>query len=75
MIGLPSQRYIPSFIAIGPLVLEKKIFEGLLVFTIYGHGGHLGHETQIGQKYMADEKLLKEHFYKTFVQISAIAWL
>ena len=29
---------------IGPLVLEK-IFEGF--FTIYGHGGHLGHVTRI----------------------------
>ena len=30
---------------IGPLVLEK-IFEGFF-FTIYGHGGHLGHVTRI----------------------------
>ena len=30
---------------IGTPVLEKKIFEG--VFTIYGHGGHLGHVTSI----------------------------
>ena len=30
---------------IGPLVLEK-IFEGVF-FTIYGHGGHLGHVTRI----------------------------
>ena len=30
---------------IGPPVLEKKIFEG--VFTIYGHGGHIGHVTSI----------------------------
>ena len=27
---------------IGRLVLEKKI---LKIFTIYGHGGHLGHVT------------------------------
>ena len=33
-----------SSIAISPLVLEKKIF--FKVFTIYGHGGHLGHVTQ-----------------------------
>ena len=26
------------------------------------------------KKYMADRQLLKEHFYKTFVQIFAIAW-
>ena len=30
---------MPSFKIIGLLVLEKKIF------TIYGHGGHLGHVT------------------------------
>ena len=32
---------MPSFIEIGPPVPEKKIFEGF--FSIYGHGGHLGH--------------------------------
>ena len=31
-----------KFKIIGHLVLEKKIFK---VFTIYGHGGHLGHVT------------------------------
>ena len=67
-----TRCYILNFIAIGPLALEKKIFKG---FTIYGRGGHLGHVTQIGQNiYMADRNLLKEHFYKTFVQISAVAW-
>ena len=35
---------IPSFVEIGLLVLEKKIFKG---FTIYGHGGHIGHVTSI----------------------------
>ena len=30
---------------IGLPVREKKIFEG--IFTIYGHGGHLGHVTSI----------------------------
>ena len=30
---------------IGLPVPEKKIFEGF--FTIYGHGGHLGHVTSI----------------------------
>ena len=34
---------MPSFIEINLLVSEKKIFEGF--FTIYGHGGHLGHAT------------------------------
>ena len=36
---------MPSSIEIGPPVPEKKIFEGF--FTIYGHGGHLGHVTWI----------------------------
>ena len=47
MMGPYSRCYITNFIAIGPLALEKKIFEGF--FTIYGRGGHLGHVTQIGQ--------------------------
>ena len=33
-----------SSIVIGSEVFEKKIFEGSF-FTIYGHGGHLGHLT------------------------------
>ena len=44
MTGPSPQCYIPSHKAIGPLILEKKIFgRG---FTIYGRGGHLGHVTQ-----------------------------
>ena len=43
MIGRSPQFYIPSFMEIGPPVLEKKIFEGF--FTIYGRGGHIGHVT------------------------------
>ena len=42
-ISNPSpQCYIPSFVEISPLVLEK-IF--LNIFTIYGRGGHLGNLT------------------------------
>ena len=41
MMGRSPRCYIPSFVQIGPLVLEKKIFVGF--FTLYGHGGHLGH--------------------------------
>ena len=33
---------MPSFKIIGLLVLEKNIYK---VFTIYGHGGRLGHVT------------------------------
>ena len=42
MMGRSPGLYIPSFVEIGSPVLEKKIFEA---FTIYGHGGHLGHVT------------------------------
>ena len=43
--GLGPGCYIPSYVEIGPLVPEKKIFEGF--FTIYGRGGHLDHVTSI----------------------------
>ena len=43
MMGLSPRCYIPSFMKIGLPVLEKI----LRVFTIYGHGGHLGHVTSI----------------------------
>ena len=36
---------MPSFFEIIPPVPEKKIFGR--VYTIYGHGGHLGHVTLI----------------------------
>ena len=45
MMDWSPQCYIPSFVEIGPPVPEKKIFERF--FTIYGHGGHLGHVTRI----------------------------
>ena len=44
MINRSPQCYIQSFVVIRLLVPEKKIFKG---FTIYGHGGHLGHVTSI----------------------------
>ena len=44
MMGWSPRCYIPSFVKIGLPVLEK-ISEGF--FTIYGHGGHLGHVTSI----------------------------
>ena len=44
IMGWSPQCYIPSFVEIGPLVLEK-IFE--CFFTIYGRGGHLGHVIKI----------------------------
>ena len=45
MMDWSPRCYIPSCMKIGPPVLEKKIFE--VFFTIYGHGGHLGHVTRI----------------------------
>ena len=42
IINPSPQCYIPSFVEISPLVLEKKILKD---FTIYGRGGHLGHLT------------------------------
>ena len=44
MIGLSVRCYIPSFIEIGPTVLEKKILRD---FIIYGHSGHLGYVIRI----------------------------
>ena len=45
MMGRIPRCYIPSFVKIDLLVLEKKILEGF--FTIYGHVGRLGHVTSI----------------------------
>ena len=45
MMGWIPRCYIPNFVEIGLPVLEKRIFIGF--FTIYGHGGHLGHVTSI----------------------------
>ena len=36
-----------SFVEIGSPVLDKKSLDIIRVFTIYGHGGHLGHVTWI----------------------------
>ena len=45
MMDWSPRCYIPSFRKIGLPVLKKKIVK---VFTIYGHGGHLGrHVTRI----------------------------
>ena len=43
MMRQSPQFYIPSFVEIGSPVPEKKN----KFFTIYGHGGHLGHVTWI----------------------------
>ena len=44
MMDWSPRCYIPSFVEIGQPVPEKKILKG---FTIFGHGGHLGHGTSI----------------------------
>ena len=44
MMDWSPRFYIPSFVEIG-LPVPEKIFKGF--FTIYGHGGHLGHVTSI----------------------------
>ena len=59
MIGWSPQSYIPSFVEIGPPVPEK--FKG---FTIYGHGGHLGHVTSIMSSDL--HFLLPESFHTKF---------
>ena len=46
MMGRSPRCYIPSFVEIGPPVLEKKTFEGFLPY-MDGHGGHLDHVTRI----------------------------
>ena len=45
MMGWSPRCYIPSSMKSGPPVPEKKSLEG--AFTIYGRGGHLGHQTSI----------------------------
>ena len=47
MNGLSPQSFIPSHKVIGPLGLEKKIFEGLLPYM--GVAAILGHVTQTPQ--------------------------
>ena len=45
IVVLEPSCFMPSFVEIGPPVLEKKIFEGFLPYN--GHGCHLGHVTWI----------------------------
>ena len=44
MMGWSPRCYIPSFMKIGRRFWRRRF---LKVFTIYGHGGHLGHVTRI----------------------------
>ena len=66
MMGRSSQCYIPSFMEIGPPVPEK-ILKG---FTIYGHGGHLGHVTSIMSSIF--HFLVPEAFVQNLVQIGTV---
>ena len=42
MMGRRAKRYTPSFVEIGPPVLDEKIIK---YFTIYRRGGHIDHVT------------------------------
>ena len=53
---------------IGLPVPEKKICEGF--FTIFGHGGHLGHVTSIISSDF--HFLVPESFHKNLVQIGKV---
>ena len=44
MMGWCPRCYIPSVVEIGLPVPENKVLKS---FTIYGHGGHVGHVTSI----------------------------
>ena len=70
MMGRSPRCYIPSFVKIGPPVLEK-IFEG--GFTIYGHGGHLGHVTRIMLTNF--HFLVQSNLYKSATFGSGLNWL
>ena len=67
MMGWSPRCYISSFVKIG-LPVTEKIFKGS--FTIYGHGGHLGHVTSI----MSSDFyfLVSESFHKNLVQIGKV---
>ena len=55
-------------VEIGLSVLEKKIFESF--FTIYGHGGHLGHVTSIFSTNF--HFLVPESFHTKLVQNGSV---
>ena len=44
MMSWSHRCYIPSFVEIGLLILEKKIFEGFLPYNVFGHDSYLGPE-------------------------------
>ena len=67
MMGWSARCYIPSFVEIG-LPVPEKIFKR--VFTIYWHGGHLGHVANI----MSSDFhfLVHESCHKNLVQIGKV---
>ena len=67
MMGCSPRCFIPSFVEIGLPVPEMKF---LKVFTIYGHGGHLGHVTTI----MTSDFhfLVPESYQKKLVRIGKV---
>ena len=68
MMSWSPRCYIPKFLEIGLPVLEKKISKR--VFTIYGHGGHLGHVTSITSSDFIT--LYLKAFIQNLVQIGKI---
>ena len=61
MMSWSPKCYIPSFVVIGSVVPEKKLFE--VFFTIYGRGGHLGHVTQNAENKLIIIISFRTHFY------------
>ena len=59
MMGRSPRCYIPSFVKIGPPVLEKKIFK---FFIIYGRGGHLGAPSKYRKPPQTTANHPKPHF-------------
>ena len=68
MMGWSPRCYIPGFVEIGPPLSGEEDFQR--VFTIYGHGGHIGHVTII----MSSDFhfLVPESFHKNLVQIGKV---
>ena len=69
MMGWSPRCFIPSIVEIGlPVGFRRRRL--LKVFTIYGHGGHLGHVTSI----MSSDFhfLVPESFHKKLVQIGTV---
>ena len=55
-------------------MVSEEIFLSIFIFHFLNYGFHANQYKQaVSQKYIPDTGLFKEHFYKSFVKISAIA--